>query len=77
MVLVYPIVALISGLVSSVLLWPYGAALALISMPFTGSLFALLVAILIYMRGSDDAPLSKDRVMNTDQFQQLLPADRH
>jgi hypothetical protein len=77
MVLIYPVVALMVGLVSCVLLWPYGAAIALISMPFIGSMFALLVAMLVYMRGSDKTPLIKDRAMDTDQFKQLRLADRH
>jgi hypothetical protein len=43
-VFVYAVVALIGGLISCVLLWAYGAAVALLGIPFGGSLFALAVA---------------------------------
>jgi energy-converting hydrogenase Eha subunit B len=54
-VIVYPVVALIGGLISCLLLWPYGALIALLSMPVGGSLFALTAAVVIYIRASNEA----------------------
>jgi hypothetical protein len=71
MLIVYMVAALVGGFVSCVLLWPYGAAIALLSMPFGGSLFALLAAILVYMRTSDEAASSADRAVYMDQPQKL------
>jgi Zn-dependent protease with chaperone function len=71
MLIVYMVAALVGGLVSCVLLWPYGAAIALLSMPFGGSLFALLAAILVYLRTSDESALSADRAVYVDQPQKL------
>jgi uncharacterized membrane protein (UPF0136 family) len=61
MALFYGMVALIGGLISSVLLWPYGANVALLSMPFCGSLLALIAAILIDWRGSDQTNSGANR----------------
>ena|SRR5215217_5506155 len=61
MVIVYMMTALMGGLISCVLLWPHGAAIALLSIPFGGSLFVMLAAILVYMRAS-----GKDRAAYTD-----------
>jgi hypothetical protein len=66
MVIVYMVTALVGGLVSCVLLWPYGVAIALLSIPFGGSLFALLAAILVYMRTSDEAVSRDDRTVSLD-----------
>jgi hypothetical protein len=61
MVIVYMMTALMGGLISCVLLWPYGAAIALFSMPFGGSLCVMLAAILVYMRTSGETASGKDR----------------
>jgi heme A synthase len=71
MLIVYMVTALVGGLVTCVLLWPYGAAIALVSMPFGGSLFTLFAAILIYMRASDEANSSGDRTADINQLQTL------
>jgi hypothetical protein len=71
MVIVYAVVALVGGLVSCVLLWPYGAAIALLSMPFGGSLFALIAAVLIYMRAPGETDTSNDRAVSMEQPQML------
>lgn len=71
MVIVYGFAALLGGIVSCVLLWPCSAAIALLSIPFGGSLFVLLAAILIYMRTSDEAASSDDRAVYMDQPQKL------
>jgi len=71
MVIVYSVVALVGGLISCVLLWPYGAAIALLSIPFAGSLLALAAAVLIYMRASDKTDTSNDRAVYIDQTQKL------
>jgi hypothetical protein len=71
MVLVYPLVALVGGLISCVLLWPYGAAIALLSIPFGGSLLALLTAILVYMRVSSEAESNDNHAVSTDELQKL------
>jgi hypothetical protein len=76
-VIVYAVVAWLGGLVSCVLLWPYGVAIALLSMPFGGSLFALIAAILVYMRASDEAAPSVDRTAYADQPQKLQTTKRH
>jgi hypothetical protein len=71
MVIVYPVVAMIGGFISCALLWPYGAAIALLSIPFGGSLFVLVAAILVYMRTSDEAVPSVDRAVYGDRPQNL------
>ncbi|MPR12254.1 hypothetical protein [Microvirga tunisiensis] len=71
MVIVYAFAALIGGFISCALLWPYGAAIALLSMPFGGSLFALLAAIVVHMRASTKAGSSNDRAAYMDQPQKL------
>ena len=76
MLIVYMIAALFGGLVSCVLLWPYGAAIALVSMPFGGSLFVLLTALLVYMRATERERPSKDRSRDMDQLRELQPTER-
>jgi hypothetical protein len=71
MVIVYAVAAWLGGLVSCVLLWPYGATIALLSMPVGGSLFVLIAATLVYMRASGDAVSSDDRAGYMDQTQKL------
>jgi hypothetical protein len=71
MVIVYALVALAGGLVSCVLLWSYGATIALLSMPFGGSLFVLIAAVLVYMRASGEADSSNERAVYKDQPQKL------
>ncbi len=77
MVIVYPVAALIGALISCALLWPHGAAIARLSMPFGGSLFALLAAILVYMRTADQAGSSDDRASYMDQPQTLQTTESH
>ena len=77
MVIVYGFAALLGGLVSCALLWPYGAAIAFLSMPFGGSLFVLITAILVYMRASDEARPSVDRAVYADQPQKLQTTESH
>jgi hypothetical protein len=67
MVIVYAFAALISGFISCALLWPYGAAIALLSMPFGGSLFAIVV----HVRASTKAGSSNHRAAYMDQPQKL------
>ena len=76
MVFVYMVAALVGGIVSCVLLWPYSVALALLSMPFGGSLFALLTAVLVYGLALGKAGSSRDRTSQVDQFQKLQSAER-
>jgi hypothetical protein len=71
MVIVYAFAALIGGFISCALLWPYGAAIALLSMPFGGSLLALFAAIMVYMRASDEANPTADPAVYMDQPQKL------
>jgi hypothetical protein len=66
MLIVYPMAALIGGLISFALLWPYGAAIALISMPFGGSLLVLLAAVLVRMRASSKAESNDNRAVSLD-----------
>jgi len=61
MVLVYGLVALAGGLTSCALLWSYGAAIALLSMPIAGSLLTLAAAVLISIRASTVTGSSKNR----------------
>ncbi|MBD2747280.1 hypothetical protein IC232_11300 [Microvirga sp. BT688] len=77
MVIVYPVAALIGGLIGCALLWPYGAVIAVISMPFIGSLFALFVAVLIYVRSSGEGQVNKDRPTDVDPFQSSQAADSY
>jgi hypothetical protein len=71
MVIGYMMAALIGGLTSCALLWSHGAVIAVLSMPFGGSLFVLLAAILVYMRASDEARPSNDRAACRDLPQTL------
>ena len=75
MVIVYPVAALIGGLIGCAVLWPYGAAIALLSMPLVGSLFALVVAVFVYVRSSREGHMSEDRPADVDPFQSSQAAD--
>lgn len=77
MVILYSMAALIGGLIGCALLWPYGVAIALISMPFIGSVFALFVAVLVYVRSSGGRHLSEDRPADVDPFQSSQAADSY
>jgi hypothetical protein len=77
MVIVYTVVALIGGLIGCALLWPYGAAISLLGMPLVGSLFALVVAVFVYVRSSREAHMSEDRPADVDPFQSPQAADRY
>jgi hypothetical protein len=46
-------------------------------MPFGGSLFVLITAILVYMRASDEADPSVDRTAYADQPQALQTTESH
>lgn len=76
MIIIYLVAALVGGSVSCVLLWPYGATIALVSMPLCGSLFAILAASLSYMRVSGKAKASADRSGDLDEFRKLQSAER-
>jgi hypothetical protein len=65
------VAALIGGLISCALLWPYGAAIALLSMPFAGSLLAVAAAVLVYMRTPDEAASCSDRAVYIDRPRKL------
>ncbi|WP_404289307.1 hypothetical protein ACD578_24520 [Microvirga sp. RSM25] len=71
MVITYLAAALIGAGFSCVLLWPYGAAIAFLSMPFGGSLLAVIAAVLVYMRASDETELSDEHADHTNQPQRL------
>ena len=71
MAIIYVVSALLGGLVSCALLWPYGAAIALLSMPFGGSLIALLAVVLVYMRASHESRLSADHAAYPSQPQKV------
>ena len=45
MIVLLPLAALIGGAITFVLLWPYGPGVAVVGLPFGGSLFALLIAV--------------------------------
>ena len=75
MVIVYPVAALIGGLIGCALLWPYGVAISLISMPFIGSLFALFVAVLVYVGSSGEGYPSEDGPADADPFRSSQAAD--
>lgn len=75
MVIVYSVAPLIGGLIGCALLWPFGAAIALISMPFIGSSAAFLVAVLVYVRSSDEGHASNNRLADVDLFQSSQAAD--
>ena len=58
MVIVYLVAALLGAGGSCFMLWPYGLTIALVSMPFGGSLLALFAAIVFSMRSSEGARTS-------------------
>jgi hypothetical protein len=70
------IAALTGGIVSCLLLWPYGAIVALVGVPFGGSLAALLAAGLVCMRTSDGAKTSEDRSSDLDEIGKLRSVER-
>jgi uncharacterized membrane protein len=79
MPIVLMMAALAGGVMTCILLWPYGAVIALVGMPFGGSLSALFAAILLYMRTSaaDEAHSDKDdRTVDPDQPQTSRAAER-
>lgn len=76
MVILYMTTGLAGALVSCVLLWPYGATIALVSMPFGGSLLTLLAAIVIYVRAPNAAASSKNPADDMDRFRKLQTAER-
>ncbi len=76
MLILYALTALMGGLMSCVLLWPYGAGIALLSMPIGGSLLTLLAAILVYMRTSDEAGRNGDPAPYGDQAPELQITER-
>ena len=45
MIVVLLLAALIGGVITFVLLWPYGLVVAVVGLPFGGSLFALPIAV--------------------------------
>jgi hypothetical protein len=53
MIFVFVLSALLGAAVTAGALWPLGVAVALIGAPFGGSLFALLVAVLLASRASE------------------------
>lgn len=77
MVILYMATAIAGALVSWVLLWPYGAKTAFASMPFSGSLFMLSVAILIYVRAPKEASSGGSPEDGLDQLRKLQAAERH
>jgi len=76
MIVVYMIAALAGGIVSCLLLWPYGAGVALVGVPFGGSLAALLAAGLAYMRTSNNARTGEDRSSDLDEIGKLRSVER-
>lgn len=77
MVILYMTTGLAGALVSCVLLWPYGATIALVSMPFGGSLLTLLAAIVIYLRAPNVSASEETPADDRDQFRKLQTAERH
>jgi membrane protein implicated in regulation of membrane protease activity len=75
MVIVYGIAALLGGLLSCMLLWPFGAAIAILSIPFSGSLVALVAAVLLYKRASHETTRRDDRAVYGDQPQTLQASE--
>ena len=63
MIVLLPLAALIGSAITFVLLWPYGLAVAVVGLPFGGSLFALLVvvgrALLVHWRACHQQPANK------------------
>ncbi len=53
MVLLYGLTAVLGGLLTTALLWQYGAILAILAYPLGGSGFTLLVAALVFMAGPE------------------------
>jgi uncharacterized membrane protein len=79
MPIVLMMAALAGGVMTCILLWPYGAIMALVGMPFGGSLVALFAAVLLYMRTSaaDEPHSSKDdRAADPDQPQASRAPER-
>ena len=75
MIILYLAAALVGSVVGCVWLWPYGVTVALVGMPFCGSLFAILAAGLIYMRASGKARTSTDRSSGLDDIRRLQSAE--
>ncbi|WP_262027066.1 hypothetical protein [Microvirga sp. Mcv34] len=71
MAIIYPVMALVGGFASCVLLWPYGATVALLSMPFAGSLLALAAAVLIYRRDQGERGAGHQPTVGIDRTRKL------
>jgi hypothetical protein len=52
MVIVLALAAWVGGLITAIALWPFGWLVALVGAPFGGSALALIVAVLVALRGS-------------------------
>jgi hypothetical protein len=76
MIIIYVVAALVGGIAGCVLLWPYGATVALVSAPFCGSLFAILAASLVYLRASGKAKTGNGRSGDLDELPKLQSAER-
>ncbi len=63
MIVLLPFAALIGSAITFVLLWPYGLGVAVVGLPFGGSLFALLIAVgcalLVHWRARHQQPANK------------------
>jgi hypothetical protein len=63
MIVLLSLAALIGSAITFVLLWPYGLGVAVVGMPFGGSLFALLVvvgcALPVHWRARHQQPANK------------------
>lgn len=70
------VTAFAGALVSCILLWPYGAAIALLSMPFGGSLLTLLAAIWISVRAPNESASGENPTDSMDQLRKLQAAER-
>lgn len=77
MAIFYMMTAFLGALVSCTLLWPYGAAIALLSMPLGGSLLTLLASIVIYVRAPKEAASGEAPADDGEQFRKLQIAERH
>ena len=63
MIVLLPLAALTGGAITFVLLRPYGIVMAVVGLPFGGSLFALLIAVggalLVQWRARHQQPANK------------------
>jgi hypothetical protein len=71
-VILFGFASIVGGAATSLLLWPYGAAPALLCAPFGGSLAAAIAGLLVAVRRSAEDRLQRSLEASTDSMVRAL-----